>query len=108
MGFLNQFFADVFNQDTATPKKNSSFEKISNEAVVSHLEDGGLGVGIDSHDGLAVLHTRKVLNGSTDADCDVEVRRNYLARLAYLHVVRNIAGINRCARGSNCRVELVR
>lgn len=37
MGFLNQFFADVFNQDTATPKKNSSFEKISNEELKVHL-----------------------------------------------------------------------
>ena len=34
-----------------------SLEKVSHQAVVRHLEDGGLSVLIDSHDDLGVLHT---------------------------------------------------
>lgn len=37
MGFLNQFFQDVFHQNSVTPKKNSSFEKISEEELKVHL-----------------------------------------------------------------------
>ncbi|MEE2639167.1 MAG: hypothetical protein VX768_00955 [Planctomycetota bacterium] len=37
MGFLNQFFDDVFSQDTVPPKKSSSFEKISDEELRIHL-----------------------------------------------------------------------
>ena len=86
----------------------NGLEQISNETVVSHLEDGRLGIGVDSYNCLAVLHAREVLNGSADADGNVEVRRNDLTRLSNLHVVRHIPGIHRRTRGPNCRVELVR
>lgn len=37
MGFLNQFFEDVFNQNDATAAPRSSFDKISNEELKVHL-----------------------------------------------------------------------
>ena len=37
MGFLNQFFEDVFNQNAVAPKKTSSFEQISDEELQVHL-----------------------------------------------------------------------
>lgn len=37
MGFLNQFFEDVFNQPNVAPKKSSSFEQISDEELKVHL-----------------------------------------------------------------------
>ena len=37
MGFLNQFFEDVFNQSNVTPNKSSSFEQISDEELKVHL-----------------------------------------------------------------------
>lgn len=37
MGFLNQFFEDVFSQNAAKPAKTSSFQQISNEELQVHL-----------------------------------------------------------------------
>ena len=49
-----------------------------------------------------------MLDGARDADCDVEIRRDDLAGLADLQVVRGIAGIDRGARGADGGIELLR
>ena len=37
-----------------------SLEQVSHQAIVRHLEDGGLSVLVDSHDDLGVLHTYQI------------------------------------------------
>ena len=80
-----------------------SGEQVPDKSIVSNLEDRGLGVLVDSDNDLrtstsatpkvhskssqyylAVLHTSKMLNGSTDAHSHVELRRNDLASLPNL------------------------
>ena len=50
-------------------------EEVSDESVVGHLEDGRLGVLVDSHNGLGVLHAGQVLDGTADADGNVQLLR---------------------------------
>lgn len=37
MGFLNQFFEDVFSQENVPPRKSSSFDQLSEEELKIHL-----------------------------------------------------------------------
>jgi len=48
-------------------------EEISDESVVSNLEDGSLGILVDGNNGLGVLHTSQMLDGSRNTDCNVAV-----------------------------------
>jgi hypothetical protein len=50
----------------------------------ARLEDGGLGVAVDGDDALGVLHARQVLDGARDAERNVQVWRDHLARLPHL------------------------
>ncbi|KAH9399970.1 hypothetical protein TYRP_017540 [Tyrophagus putrescentiae] len=77
------------------------------QAQVGHLEDGRLGVLVDGHDGLRVLHAGQVLDGAADAHRHVQLRRHDLARLADLQVVRDEAGVDGRSTGAHRRVELV-
>ena len=63
------------------------YEQILHKPVVGHLEDGSLGILVDGHDGLGVLHPRQVLDGARDPNGNVEVRGHDLAGLADLQVV---------------------
>ena len=58
---------------------------IDHQAKDCYLEDGRLGVLVDGHDCLAVLHARQVLDGPTDAHSDVQLWGHDLAGLAHLH-----------------------
>jgi hypothetical protein len=49
----------------------------------------------------------QVLYGTRNADRDVELRRDDLARLADLVVVRHVTGIHRRTRGAQGGAELV-
>ena len=48
------------------------FEKVGDEAEVGDLEDGCLGVLVDGHDELRVLHAGQMLNRPRNSDGDVE------------------------------------
>jgi hypothetical protein len=85
----------------------TDLEKIADDAVVGHLEDRRFLVLVDGDDDAAVLHAGEVLDGARDADGDVEVRRDDLAGLADLPVVRHEARVDRGARGAHRRAELV-
>ena len=82
-------------------------EQVADQAVIGDLEDRRLLVLVDGDDDLAVLHAGEVLDGARDADGDVELRRDDLAGLADLLVVRRVAGIDRRARGAHRGAELV-
>ncbi|KAG1243656.1 hypothetical protein G6F65_022269 [Rhizopus arrhizus] len=48
-----------------------------------------------------------MLDGTRDTHCHVELRRNDLARLANLPVVRRVAGVDRGTRSAQCGAQLV-
>ena len=77
------------------------------EAVVGDAEDRRLRVLVDRDDDLRVLHAGQVLDRAADAGGDVELRRDDLAGLADLPVVRRVAGVDGGAAGAERRAELV-
>src|SRR5690554_2703244 len=84
------------------------FKQIRNQAVISNLEDRRFFILVDRNDHLGIRHTGQVLDGTGDADCDVQLRRNDLAGLANLHVVRYETCVNRgagCTNGSAHQVS---
>eukprot|EP00128_Syssomonas_multiformis_P011250 Colp12_sorted_trinity150504_noHs@3303 len=88
-------------------KLRDSLEEIGNETDIGHLEDGSLGVLVDGNNGLAVLHTSQVLNGTRDTDSNVKLRGNDLASLADLKIVGNEAGINGGTGSTDGSLKLV-
>lgn len=50
----------------------------------AHLEDWCFRVAVDGHNDLAVLHARNVLDGTTDANSNVQLRGHHLACLTNL------------------------
>src|SRR6476619_5442544 len=82
-------------------------EQILLEAVVGDAEDRRLGILVDRDDDLRVLHAGEVLDRAADADRDIELRRDDLARLAALPVAWRVAGIDRGAAGAEGGAELV-
>src|SRR5947209_14360867 len=67
-------------------------EQIAYDPEVGDFEDGGLSVFVDRDDGLGRLHASAVLNRAGDAERDVELRRDGLAGLPDLELVRVVAG----------------
>src|SRR5690606_31052234 len=82
-------------------------EQIAHQAVIGYLEDRRFLVLVDRNNDLGVLHARQVLDGTGDADGDVQLRRNDLAGLADLHVVGYEAGVHRGTRGTDTGAQLV-
>src|SRR5688572_4746299 len=82
--------------------------KVGNQPVIGDLEDRCFLILVDGDDHLGILHAGQMLDRAGNADRNVEVRRNYLAGLSDLPVVRRIAGIDRRARGADRSAELVR
>jgi hypothetical protein len=52
--------------------------------AAAHLEYRCLWVAVDGHDDLAVLHASDMLDGSTDANSNIQLRGHDLAGLANL------------------------
>src|SRR5215472_534032 len=88
-------------------KLRQRLEQIGNEAVIRDLKDRRLLVLVDGDDHLGVLHAGEMLDGTGDADRDIELGRHDLAGLAHLPIVGRIAGIDRRAGGADRRAELV-
>jgi hypothetical protein len=83
------------------------FEQIPDQPVIRHLEDRRIRILVDGDDDLRFLHPGQMLDGAGDADREVKLRRNDLAGLANLVVVRHKAGIDRSTGGTERRTELV-
>ena len=60
------------------------FEEIADDAVIRDLEDGRIFILIDGHDALRAFHADQVLDGSADADGEVDLGRDGLAGAADL------------------------
>src|SRR3954469_1653287 len=79
--------------------------QVTDDPEVGELEDRGLGVLVDGHDGLRGLHAGPVLDRTGDADGDVQLRRDGLAGLADLEAVRVEAGVDGCPGRAHRRAE---
>src|SRR4029079_5295687 len=79
--------------------------QVTDHAEVDELEDRGLLVLVDGHDGLRGLHAGAVLDRAGDAVGDVQLRRHRLAGLTDLEGVRDPAGVDGGTRGTDRRAE---
>src|SRR5678816_913191 len=82
-------------------------EEIGFEPVVGDAEDRRLGILVDRDDHLRILHASEVLDGTADADGDVELRRDDLAGLTDLPIVRCIPRVDRGTARTERGPELV-
>lgn len=85
-----------------------NLECIADNSVIGCLEERRLGIGIDYDNHLRLVDTRKVLDGTADACCDVQVGANGDACLADVFVVRAPANVAdrtaaRCGRAQSSR-----
>ena len=65
--------------------------QIADDAVGGNIEDGGVLVLVDGDDVLGILHTGNVLDGTGDAQCNVDAGMHGLAGLTDLMVGRQPA-----------------
>ena len=79
-------------------------EKISNDAIISDLEDGGFRVFIDGDNDLGILHTSQMLDSTRNTDGNVELRSNNFTSLTNLVVVRDEASIDSSSGSTNSTV----
>src|SRR5439155_23281468 len=86
-------------------------ERIGDDAVIGHLEDVGVGILVDRDDRLALGHAGEMLDRAGDPDRDVQIRRDGLAGLADLLLVRAPSGVGhgagRAERGTEGGGELL-
>ena len=68
--------------------------KPTTRGTQTNLENGCLRVFVDGHDDFRVLHAGQMLDGAGNADGDVELGGDNFARLADLHVVGHVAGVD--------------
>jgi hypothetical protein len=83
------------------------FKQIPDQPVIRHLEDRGIRILVDGDDDFRFLHPGQMLDGAGDADREVKLRRNDLAGLANLVVIRDKTGVDRSTGGTERRTELV-
>ena len=72
-------------------ERRRELEQIALDAVVGDFEDRRLGVLVDRDDGARALHADQVLNGARDAERDIQLGRDGLARAANLALHRQPA-----------------
>src|SRR5437660_1538858 len=85
----------------------NDLEQVSDDPIVRHLEYRRFLVLVDGDDDAAVLHTCQVLDRAGDSHGDVEFRRDDLAGLPDLPVVRHEPRVHRGARSPHRRAQLV-
>jgi len=83
------------------------FKQIPNQTVIRHLEDRRIRILVDGNDDLGFLHPGQMLDGAGDADREVKLRRDDLAGLADLVVIRDKTGVDRSTAGTEGGTELV-
>ena len=67
--------------------------QVANDAIGSNAEDGGILILVDGDDGLGILHAGNVLDGTGDAQSNIDAGMHGLAGLANLMVSRQPAFI---------------
>jgi hypothetical protein len=80
-------------------ERRHDLERITDDAIVGHLEDRRIRILVDGHDGAGGAHSCEVLDGAGDAHGHVELGRDNLAGLSDLLAVGPPAGIH---DGSGC------
>jgi hypothetical protein len=82
-------------------------EQIADEPDIGDLEDRCLRILVDRNDRAGILDAGEMLDGARNADGHVELRRDDLAGLPHLQLVRHVARIHGGARSAHGRAELV-
>ena len=93
---------------TSAAKRGNDLEEIADDSERRDLEDRRVRIAVDRHDVVRTLHPDVVLHRATDADGDVEARRDRPSRLADLLVVRSPSGIDDGPRCPNRRAKRLR
>jgi hypothetical protein len=83
-------------------------EQVPHHEKVRKLADWCVRILVDGHHVLRGLHADPVLDGTTDADAQVERRLYDLAGLADLQLVGHPAGVGRGAACTNCATQRIR
>ena len=83
------------------------FKKITDKAEVSHLEDRGLFILVDRNNHFGIFHASQMLNGAGNTDGNIEIRRYDFAGLAHLPIIRCVARVHGCARGTNGGTQFI-
>lgn len=78
-----------------------SGEQVIDKTKVRNLEDGSLRVLVDSNNGLRILHTSQVLNGTRNTDGNVEIGGDDLTGLTDLEGVVSKARVNGSSRSTD-------
>ena len=86
----------------------NGFEEVADDAVVGDVEDRSFGVFVDGDDRAGVLHADDVLDRTRDAESDVNLRSDRLARRAYLAVDRQPVGVADRPRGRKIGSQSIR
>src|SRR6266568_4381998 len=90
--------------------RRHDLEKVPDDAVISDLEDRGVGILVDGDNRVRALHPDEVLNGAGDAERDIQLRRDRLPRAADLPLHGQPSGVadrpRRRELGAECRREL--
>src|SRR5258706_2745232 len=73
--------------------RRDDLEEIPDDAVVGDLEDRRVGILVDRDDGVRAFHADQMLNGAGDAEREVQLPRDRLARAADLTLHRQPAGV---------------
>src|SRR5256885_8942622 len=76
-----------------------NLEQVADQADVGDLEDRGVLVLVDGDDDFRILHPREVLDRAGNADRDIDLGGDDLARLADLIIVGRITGVDRGTAG---------
>lgn len=82
-------------------------KQITNQTNIRYLEDGRIGVLVNSSNDLAVLHTSQMLDSSRDTNGQVQLRGNNLTSLTDLKTVISVATVNSSTRGTNSGAKSV-
>src|SRR5690606_26109002 len=82
-------------------------EQVAHQADVGDLVDRRVRILVERHERAGVLDAGQVLDRAGDAHRQVQLGGDDLAGLADLQLVRDVAGVDRRARGAHRRAELV-
>ncbi len=86
-------------------QRRDDVEQIAHDRIVGDFEDRRLGVLVHGDDGPRAFHAHDVLNGAADAEREIKLGRDRLARRADLAVHGEPAGVADGARGRQFAAE---
>ncbi len=84
------------------------FKQVSDQPDICDLEYRCFAVLVDRDDSPCILDPGEMLDGTRDADCNVQFGSDDLTGLTDLHFVRHLARIDCGPRGANTRAQRVR